>query len=335
MTRRTQSGSPIVVWGGTGFIGRSVVRSLLGSGYPVKVITRREFVPEFDSPTQPEIIVVHPGEGMAECLAPHIAAAEVVFNFAGVSGAVASNSNPAASLDGNCRIQSEFIHACKIAATRPHVVFASSRLVYGCPIVNPVPESAPTEPRSVYAAHKLCIEQYHQIAAYRDLLTFTNCRISNPYGPVLERQSGYGFISYLIARGLRGESLEIFGDGMQLRDYIHISDLTDALRLCAFRPEAVNKVLNIGSGHGISLLEAAVHIRSITGTPIVHLPWPKEYALVESGDYVADITLARGLLGFEPRYDFASGLSDLIRAMSPPNRALSVAKCNTPELSVT
>jgi UDP-glucose 4-epimerase len=106
--------------------------------------------------------------------------------------------------------------------------------------------------------------------------------------------------------------MEIYGDGSQLRDYIYIDDLTDALYRCAVRQEARNETFNIGYGESLSILDAAKVIRECTGTPIMHLPWQAEAALVESGDYVADIAKARSVLGFQPKFSFVSTVQKLI-----------------------
>jgi UDP-glucose 4-epimerase len=200
-----------------------------------------------------------------------------------------------------------------MAGTRPHVVFASSRLVYGPVSELPVSEEATVAPRSAYAAHKLCVEHYHQIAALREKITFSICRISNPYGFFDQRAAkAYGFINNLIQRGCRKEPLTIYGDGEQIRDYIHISDLLEALRLCGSESGARNQIFNIGCGQGISVAAAAEEVRNLTGAPVLRVPWPAEELFVESGDYVAGIQKARTLLGFDPRMSFRDGLRKLL-----------------------
>jgi UDP-glucose 4-epimerase len=195
---------------------------------------------------------------------------------------------------------------------------ASSRLVYGTPNRLPVAEDSVLQPRSIYAAHKVTVENYHQIAAVRSVISHTVCRISNPYGSQ-EVEPGHwrGFIDSLIEKGCRGIPMEIFGDGGQLRDYVYIDDLTDALYQCAVQPEARNEIFNIGSGDGISIRAAAAIISECTGTPVVQVPWQLEAALVESGDYVADIAKARTLLGYQPKFDFLNTVQELIRNRRP------------------
>ena len=121
-----------------------------------------------------------------------VRSAPLIFDLAGSSGAVSSNASPVGSLDRNCRDQLHFLLACKQARHRPHVVFASSRLVYGAPRVSSVAEDHPVAPQSFYAAHKLCVERYLQVYAGLGEVRYSICRISNAYGPDAARPgSGY------------------------------------------------------------------------------------------------------------------------------------------------
>lgn len=306
---------PVLVWGATGFIGQHLVQAFVDRQIPVIALTRR---PLGSQPVElrPGVrwVYIPEGEAGISAFAEAIQEVEVVFNLVGSSGAVASNLDPIASLDANCHVQAIFLQGCERSKSKPHVVFASSRLVYGTPDSLPVTEDCSLKPRSFYAAHKLALEHYHQIAALRSVISYTICRISNPYGSQTSQPGHWrGFIDGLIDRGCRGIPMEIYGDGTQLRDYIYIDDLTDALYCCAVRPEARNEVFNIGHGESISILDTAQIISECTGTPIVHLPWQPEAALVESGDYIVDITKARTLLEFRPRFDFANTIRELIR----------------------
>jgi len=301
-----------LVWGATGFIGRHLVDNLVRCGWDVRALTRRTSAPRIDAPGGVEWIEYDPS-APTHTFTRAVAGAGVVFNLAGSSGAVASNRHPLESLDSNCRLQLQFLDACQRSGERPHVVFASSRLVYAATGRHPVSEEHPLAPRSVYAAHKLCVEQYHAIYAQRGAITSAACRISNPYG--LDGEvggKGYGFVNVLIQRALAGKPLAIFGRGLQLRDYIYIDDLVRAMRLCAEHPGARNETFNLGLGRSISILDAATQIRgAFSGGPIEFQPWPAEHETVESGDFVLDGSKARALLGFIPAFTLERGLEDI------------------------
>ena len=187
----------------------------------------------------------------------------------------------------------EFLNACSTVHHRLHVVFASTRLVYGKPRSLPVGESHPVSPDSMYAAHKLCIEHYHQIYALQGAITYTICRISNPYGRD-ERGPGKNcsVLNQMIQTALSHKPLTIFGNGKQLRDYIHIHDLVRALLLCGEHQAAVNEVFNIGSGEDVSMVDAALQMGSIADAPVVFLPGQNLNKLVETGDFVNSIEKA-------------------------------------------
>jgi len=306
--------SRVLVWGARGFIGRHLVAELLARGYTVDVLRRADnpgpTLPWASQVTWHDLAAVDTAAVFERALAQ----ATVVFNLAGSSGAVESNRLPIHSLEANCRAQLEFLQACAKAARFPHVVFASSRLVYAPKGSDPVSELDPLGPRSIYAAHKVCVEHYHDIYARRRAITYTIARISNPFGPDPSAdQKTYGFINALIDRAHQGLGLQLFGRGSQLRDYVYIRDLVDGLIRCAERPESRNQIFNISRGVSVSIHEAALLIRDRVGGGTVQLqPWPVEYEAVESGDYVADVSKAAALLGFEPSYDLASGLDEML-----------------------
>jgi len=305
----------VLVWGARGFIGSHLVPRLLAEGCEVIVISRaapRDAVrPWRDRVRWIQYDATH---GSLDVLTEAVAAVDCIFSLAGPSGAVHSNRAATASLDGICRLQLLLLDACQRAATRPHIVFASSRLVYGRTGPAPVAEDHPTRPDSMYAVHKLCAEQYYRLGAARGDLTYTILRIANPFGAdPASTEKPHGVINSLLARALAGEIMTVFGDGRQRRDYLYIPDLIDALWLAASVEAARNTLINIGRGEGIAFADAAQRIRALTGAPpVAFAPWPPDAALVETGDYVSDISYARRVLGFSPGYDFTTGLDDLV-----------------------
>jgi UDP-glucose 4-epimerase len=313
-TREQQNS--VLVWGAFGFIGRHLTKALLDRGVRVTGVGRSG---EKGSDHRSSLPTVHQAEAAGDdqstsALVDLIRDCDVIYDLAGSSGAVASNQSPIASLDGNCRIQLQFLEACAAAGNRPHVVFSSSRLVYGETGRTPVTEDHPVNPLSVYAAHKLCTEHYLNIYARLGHLTYTICRISNVYGSDAGHQGqGYRVVNAFIRAGLAGNTITLFGDGRQLRDFIYIDDLVEALIQSGTAATARNQMFNIGSGVSSSMLEAATLIREMTSAPPVRFaPWPEDYEIVESGDYVANIAKSVRLLGVRPAYTLAEGIAESI-----------------------
>ena len=301
-----------LVWGACGFMGRHLVHGLLRQGHEVAVLTfnRRRYV----SPAWHARVSWYELAGDTELDQAVIAAAirnrDVIYSLAGASGAVASNRAPIQSLDSICRAHLEFLEACVHFGSRPHIVFASSRLVYGNPNDLPVTEDAPLQPQSIYAANKISVEHYLRVYANREAITYAICRITNPYGFEAETNpKDYGFLNRLIRHGIEGRPLTLFGEGEQLRDYVHVSDLVDGLMLAGTLPQAYNQTLNLGFGQGMRMVDAIQHIQRLNGSPIHREPWPEEFRIVESGSFVASIDKARVILGYQPRISFEQGLA--------------------------
>jgi UDP-glucose 4-epimerase len=318
-----------LVFGARGFIGRHLVAELLAREYAVAVLTRNRSAGPTPSwaaqVTWHELGSADDDAGFASALA----GGGVVFNLAGSSGAVISNRLPIESLESNCRLQLRFLAACAASRRVPHVIFASSRLVYAPKGCVPVAETDAVAPRSIYAAHKLCVEHYLDIYARAGALSYTIARITNPFG--FDQQAdgkSYGFVNALIDRAQRGAPLVLFGRGHQLRDYLYIRDLADALIRCAERREARGHVLNIARGRSMSMFDAALMIRERVGSGSIRFePWPADYEAVESGDFVADVSKAAALIGFVPRYDLASGLEEMLGlgSLQRPGQVITAA----------
>jgi UDP-glucose 4-epimerase len=308
-------GRNILIWGGTGFIGGALLSALTKAGEAVIVLTRKDTCGLAER--YPSIRLLETGFSLdstaRRVLRESVQSADLVFNVAGNSGAVSSNQDPVASLQDTCLWQLAFLDACSAASHRSHVVFTSSRLVYGRPLSLPVGEDHPLSPESMYAVHKLCVEHYHQIYAAQDAITFTICRISNPYGwDERGMKKNHGILNQMIQIALSHRPLTIFGDGRQMRDYVHIQDLVRALVLCGQSPTAVNEIFNLGSGEGVRMVDAVLHIGRIAEAPVTFSPWPELYKRVETGDFVNNIDKAQRLLGFRPKFSFNQGIEDVI-----------------------
>jgi nucleoside-diphosphate-sugar epimerase len=305
----------VLVWGACGFIGRHLVSDLVQRGTRVSVLTRgrRGYPPRWWS-DRVQWFELTGSSADAGIMQAAVEQARVIFNFAGSTGTTDSNRDPLGSLDANNRPQLQLLEACRAAGVHPHVVFTSSRLVYGRPLSDRVDEQHPINPASMYAAHKACCEHYHRIYASRGVLTATVLRISNAFGA--DPEAGprhHGMINAFVQAARAGRPIELFGEGRQLRDFIYIADLVDVLLTCGRHPSAVNETFNIGAGVGTSLREAAEQVvAQIGGPPVRIAPWPPEYSVVETGDYVTDVTKARNLIGLDLKWSFERGLTDMI-----------------------
>jgi UDP-glucose 4-epimerase len=306
------SGKRVLVTGGLGFIGLNISQRLLELGANVTVLDN--FMPtdiskplaEFIGNIKVAIADIRDEEKVERVVRDQ----EVIFNLAGKSGAADSNKTPLNDLDINCRGHLTVLEACRVFNPGVTIVFPSSRLVYGKPLYLPVDEKHPLAPESIYAVHKLAVENYHLIYSKLYGLKATVLRISNPYGPFQAGEGrAYGIANSFIQAAVSGRPITLFGDGSQRRDYLYIDDLVEALLRAASVPVSRGRIYNIGDGQGTSLLELAELALAVAGQgEIVRVHWPEEYRSIETGDYLSDISLAKNELGWSPSTDIREGI---------------------------
>jgi nucleoside-diphosphate-sugar epimerase len=116
-------------------------------------------------------------------------------------------------------------------------------------------------------------------------------------------------INRLIHLAIEDRPLTLYGDGLQLRDYVFVDDVVEALLMLGNRENGDGRVYNVGSGTGTSMLDAARLIIDIAGSgSIQHVPWPPLAEQIETGDFVADISRIREEVGWTPRVALRDGI---------------------------
>ena len=308
--------SRVLVIGGLGFIGVNLADRLLNDGAAVTVLTplRERHGDQADAFERRGARIVEGDLRDRELLPTVVAKQDVIFNLSGQSGAIRSMEDPWSDLDINLRGNLVLLESIRGVAPAAKLVFAGSRLQYGKPSHLPVQEDDESDPLCLHAVHKRTVEEYLNLYQKLFGVRFTIARITNPYGPGQPRgRTAYGVINRLIHLALAGEALTIYGAGDQLRDYVHVADVVDALGRMALSRDADGRAYNVGSGVGTRLVDAANTIVEMVGRGRVqHVPWPPLAQQIETGDFVADVSRARLELGWTPSRALRAGLEDTI-----------------------
>jgi UDP-glucose 4-epimerase len=305
------AGRRCVVTGGLGFIGSNVVHALHAARARVTVVDA--LVPTHGGDDRNvaglDVEVVHARIDETDRLAAVVRDAEVVFNLAGQVSHQASMVDPIADLDLNARSHFALLELLRRENPRAVVVHASTRQVYGRPRYLPVDEEHPTQPVDINGIAKLAGEQAHLLYARVHGMPITSLRLTNVYGP---RQNlvhdGLGFLPVFVRLALRGERIDLYGDGQQLRDCLYVDDVVEGLLLAASTPAASGQVFNLGHPQAITLEHVASTLIETTGQGSLQLvPWPADQERIDIGSFQGDFTKARHQLGWEPEVDFTSG----------------------------
>lgn len=280
----------VIVTGGEGFIGRHLVASLKEEGYDAVVVDLRL------------------GENhdirSVDNLKNHFEGAEYVFHMAALTSVPYSIENPEETNSTNLGGTLNVLVAAREAGVK-RVIFSSSAAVYGDQDLLPVPENAQTNPKSPYALQKLESEMYLRLFSDIYGLETVSLRYFNVYGIGQDPNGPYAsVIPKFIEQRKSGKPLTVVGDGTQTRDFVHVSDVVRA-NITALGSDRVGKgeVINIASGRSVSVNEVA----KLIGGSVENVP-PR----LEIKDSLADISLAKRLLGWQPEMKFEEGIRDLL-----------------------
>ena len=307
------SGARVVVTGGLGFIGSTLVRRLLALGSDVVVLDA--LLP--GSGANPWNLDGVSGARVVErcdlrdaaALRPLLAGCRFLFNLAGQTSHQDSMSAPLVDLDINSRAQLGLLDACRTAAPRAIIVFASTRQIYGRPDYLPVDEKHPIRPVDVNGVNKAAAESFHLL--YRRVYGLRCCalRLTNTYGPRMRiADARQGFLGVWLRAVLEGRPFEVWG-GEQLRDFIYVDDVVDAFLAAGVTPAASGRALNIAGGAPVTLRRLAeLMIAANDGGSYEMRSFPEARQQIDIGDYCGDDRAFRSLTGWTPRIGLGEGL---------------------------
>lgn len=301
-----------LVTGGAGFIGSSIGARLSENGARVRILDDLStgHIENLDA-IGGDIEFIQAGLNDQNVLRRALDGVEVVFHQAAIPSVPRSVIDPQKTHEACVNGTFNLLCAARDAGVR-RLVYAASSSAYGDQTAPAKSEDLRPQPLSPYAVAKLVGEYYCQVWTRTYNFETIALRYFNVFGPRQDPSSQYsGVISRFISSLLRGEQTVIFGDGEQSRDFTFISNVVDANVLAAESSDAIGEVMNVANGKQISLNELLEVLKKLTGradeTP--------EYREARVGDVkhsLADISLARRLLKYEPRVELEEGLRQTI-----------------------
>ncbi len=293
----------VLVLGGNGFIGSHVVDQLLEHKHDVRVFDRTQ--EKFRSPLRSVDYRIASFDD-TPALAEALEGVDVVLHFISTTVPSTSNKDPLYDIESNLKGTVRLLTLMCDANIKRIVYLSSGGTVYGIPERSPIPEGHPLRPICSYGVIKVAIENYIHMFHQLHGLEYVVLRASNPYGPRQGHIGVQGVIGTFLGKVLRGESLEIWGDGSVVRDYINISDLA---RLCALAAESKEQgIFNAGSGEGLSVKQIISIIEKVSGKKIdIQYKQSRNYDVPE---VVLNVDLASSSFCWRPIINIDDGIND-------------------------
>lgn len=298
----------ILVTGGCGFIGSHLVWALIEAGKTVTVLDDLSTGSRDALHPAAKLVVGDVAEpGIFDKL---VERTDAIYHLAAIASVERSRTEWHRTHEVNAGGTINLFHAVAKSGKKIPVVYASSAAVYGDATLLPIVENSPIAPLSAYGADKYTCEIHGRVAASLHKIPNAAMRFFNVYGPGQDPKSPYsGVISIFMDKTRKGESLTIFGDGSQSRDFIFVGDVVKALCLAMDKLQSgafMHQVFNIGTGNAISINELAQQILSFSRntSPLIYAP-SREGEILHS--YCNNSHMVN-TLGFTPAHRLSEGL---------------------------
>ncbi|MFM7175406.1 MAG: NAD-dependent epimerase/dehydratase family protein [Caldilinea sp.] len=308
------AGKKVLITGGLGFVGSNLARRLVDLGAQVTVVD--SLIPDyggnwFNLDGYTDRLRVN----IADVRDPFsmralVAGQEILFNLAGQVSHLDSMVDPFTDLEINVRSQLSILEACRHENPAIKVVYAGTRQQYGKPRYLPLDEQHIQAPTDINGVNKLAGEGYHVVYQTAYGLRTTSLRLTNTYGPrQLIKHNRQGFIGWFIRLAVEGRTIQLYGDGQQLRDLTFVEDVVDAFLRAGLDEKANGAVFNLGGDAPICLLDLARLIVDLAGRGRVELvPWPEARKKIDVGDVYSSYARIQQVLGWQPVTPLRAGL---------------------------
>jgi len=299
-------GARVLVTGGSGFIGRSVISGLTAAGARVRNVDRH-------APDRTDLETVV-GDLRDADVVERVVTGDLdgIIHLAAQTSVLQSVTQPAAVTQHNVGVTTALLERARTVGV-PRFLLASTNAVAGDVGTDTITERTPPRPLTPYGATKAACEML--ISGYGASYGMHTCalRFTNVYGRGMTGKDS--FVPRLMRAALSGERVQVYGDGTQRRDLVNVADVVDAV-LMAWRDEICGPMI-VGSGHSISVLDMVAAAREATGAelPVKHV----EAKPGEMPAVIVSIERAAGL-GYRPQVGLVEGLREVwheFRAAAP------------------
>lgn len=302
-----------LVLGGGGFLGSHLCDALLDKGYAVKIFDRPNLKRYRSFSAKENIEWVEGDFANKEDISQAVPGCDIIFHMVSTTLPKSSNENPVYDIQTNLISSLHLLESARKENVRKIIFASSGGTVYGIPDQIPIKETHSTNPICSYGVVKLSIEKYLQL--FNDLYGLDYCilRLANPFGERHNYSSAQGAVSVFSYKALANETIEIWGDGGVIRDYVYVDDVVDAF-LKAIDIKSSFKLFNIGSGQKCTLNKIIETLEDLLGRSVLR-SYTKGRVL-DVPVNVLDVERARDYLGWSPKVEFEEGIKKMLESLS-------------------
>ncbi|MHA1977303.1 MAG: GDP-mannose 4,6-dehydratase [Candidatus Hodarchaeales archaeon] len=295
----------VLVTGGAGFVGSHLIEELLVQGHEIVCLDNFSTGKHINlTPFKDKITIVEGDILNLKDIQTALKNVESVYHLAAQISVTQSVSNPLYDASININGFINLLNAMLKSSVKRIVYVSTGGAIYGEPLQLPASETTPETPISPYGLSKLVGEKYLKWFNTTYGLSYAIIRPANIFGPRQDPLGEAGVISIFLGKIINQQSLEIYGDGSDTRDYIYVKDIA-AICTSAMMSKN-NETFNAGTGNQTSLNDLVEIIGKVTKFPIL-----KEYKSPRPGDVkriALDITKAKSALNWKPETNLTEGI---------------------------
>jgi UDP-glucose 4-epimerase len=315
---QTFAGKRVLITGGAGFLGSNLAIALVELGAHVTIADA--MIPGYGgnlfnlAPVRGQVVLNFSDIRDVNAMNYLVKDQDFIFHLAGQVDHILSLTDPFPDIDMNIKGTAVLMEACKHHNRAAKVIHTGTRGQYGPAVSLPVGETAPTYPKGIYEISRLTAEKiiqvYHEVHGVQAVLL----RLTNIYGERAQMQHArYGVVNWFVRLAIDDATIQVFGDGLIKRDFLHVADCVTAMLSAAACEAAYGQIFNVGVDHPTNFIELTEAIIAVAGTGRwAFAPFSAERKAQEPGDFYSDIGKIKQIVGWQPQISLTDGLARTI-----------------------
>lgn len=309
---KTRKISSVLVTGGEGFIGFNISKLLSEKGYEVTVLDSENSMSGYNPfhrimLEKLNVRIITDSIGNISKYDKQVKNAGAIINCAALISHIDSMKNPILDIENNTIEQIKFISYVKQFQNKK-IIYTSTRQVYGRQEQLPVKETSAVNPMDSNGINKYTSELYYTLYSRIYSLNIIILRLTNIYGPGMHiKDKRLSFIGWFLNRCITNNPIELYGNGLQKRDMLFVTDLCDTLYKAMLSD--FKGIVNVGSDISLTLKDIAEIIKENNPkVNILKVSFPEEIKKIDIGSFHTDNTLAKKILGHKENISIQEGI---------------------------